>query len=90
MADQRSSAQKIAWDRIGPPLYYCADCMLAVKIDVCEGQDPIITRPCGAECGHGIIAPRKSILAGEGGLSMTNKARMLLWKIEAALTGRCV
>ena len=90
MPDQRTERQKWAWDHVGPPLYYCDECKLAVGVDTGEGRAPIITRACGQVCGHGIIAPRKSILAGEGGLSMTNKARMLLWKIEAALTGRCV
>ena len=76
------------WERIGPPLYYCEDCMLEVDVQAVEGAEPIIRRRC--EHTGRIIAPRKAIVAGAGGLTPANKARMLLWQLAARLTGRTV
>ncbi len=87
--DQRSAIERTLWDKIGPPLYYCADCLRAVKVQPVEGAEPVITRPCKQDCGHGIIAPRKAITAGEGGLSFVNKVRVRRDQIAAAITGRC-
>jgi hypothetical protein len=88
--DQRSDYERFLWDKVGPPLYYCADCLRAVTVEAVEGGEPIITRPC-VECKDaGIIAPRKAIVAGKGGLSWPNKARMGVAKLAASVTGRCV
>lgn len=86
MTDARSIVEKRLWDILGPPLYYCEDCLRTVYVT--EGAEPIVKRSCDHT--GGIIAPRKSILAGEGGLSLTDKARMTYWKLAARMTGRCV
>jgi len=90
MPDQRTAFQKKLDSLVGMPLYYCADCLRAVDVKPVEGQDAIITRPCGEECGKQIIAPRKAIACGEGGLSMKDKAKTFYWRLAAAMTGRCV
>lgn len=89
MPDQRSELQKKLDGMLGMPLYYCADCMRGVDVKATDGE-PIITRPCGEECGKEIIAPRKAIACGEGGLSMKDTAKTFYWRLAAALTGRCV
>lgn len=81
--DKRSPLEKKMWDIIGPPLYYCEDCLLAVE--VVDGE---IKRPC--DCTGQVIAPRKAVVAGEGGLNFTDKAKLLISQIGATLTGRCV
>jgi len=88
MPDQRTPLEKRLDAMIGPPLYHCAECLRAVKVTVREGAEPIIERPC--ECNAQIIAPRKSILAGQGGLNMKDRATVKWWQLAAALTGRCV
>jgi len=88
--DQRTAIERTLWDQIGPPLYYCADCMRAVKVKARDRQEPLIERPCKQDCGHQIMAPRKAITAGEGGLSFVNKVRVRRDQIAAAITGRCV
>lgn len=89
MADQRTATEKKLWDSIGPPLYYCADCLRAVQVTPIDGAEPVVVRPCDADCGVQIIAPRKSLLAGEGGLNFADKVKMSWWQVLAALTGRC-
>jgi hypothetical protein len=32
--DQRTSLERALWDQIGPPLYYCSDCLRAVKVRI--------------------------------------------------------
>lgn len=88
--DQRTDLDKWLDDNIGPPLYYCENCLRAVKVEPREGAEPTVERPCGQDCGHQIIAPRKSILAGEGGLNFKDRVTVKWWQIAAALTGRCV
>jgi hypothetical protein len=90
MPDQRTPLQRRIDETIGPPLYYCAECLRAVKVQSVEGGEPEITRPCGPECGEAIIAPRKAIVAGVGGLSMSNKVKLAAMQVAASLTGRCV
>jgi len=90
MADQRSAIEKAMDAKIGPPLYYCDDCKRAVRVTIVEGAEPIIERPCKEQCGHAIIAPRKSILAGEGGLNFKDRCTVKWWQIAAAITGRSV
>lgn len=84
--DARSELEKRLWGVVGPPLYYCAECLLAVKV---EGDPPIITRRC-THTEAQVIAPRRSILAGKGGLNLPDKIRMTGMKMAASLTGRCV
>jgi len=87
--DKRTEFQKKIDDVLGPPLYYCSDCRLAVKVTVTE-TEPVIERPCKQDCGHEIIAPRKAVAAGEGGLNMKDRVKVAYWQIASALTGRCV
>jgi len=81
--DARTPLEKAMWDLIGPPLYYCSECLRAVKAT--NGE---IIRKCN--CSAQVIAPRKAIAAGEGGLSLPDKIKTTYWQISAALTGRCV
>lgn len=84
LQDDRTPRERLAWSMLGPPLYYCSACLRRVKVD---GEPPVVQRPCDHE-GHPIIAPRKAIVAGEGGLSMANKLRQAWWQAGAQLTGR--
>jgi len=86
--DKRTATERILWERIGPPLYYCSDCLLAVKVTAVPGHEPIVDRPC--ECSAQIMAPRKAIAAGEGGLNFKDRVKVSWWQVAAALTGRCV
>lgn len=91
MPDQRSDFEKVLWDRVGPPLYYCAECLRKVSVTPVDGGEPLIERPCDASCaGAGIIAPRRAICVGKGGASMMTKAQIGWMKLAAALTGRSV
>lgn len=84
--DQRSPLERWLWEQIGPPLYYCEECLRTVKVKPIEGAEPEITRPCGHT--GGIIAPRKAICVGKGGASITTKARIAWGKAKASVTGR--
>jgi len=88
--DQRSTLEKRLDTLIGPPLYYCADCLRAVKVTPIEDIGYSIKRPCDEQCSHEIIAPRKSILAGEGGLNFKDRVTQSWRQLAAKLTGRCV
>lgn len=88
--DMRTDFERMLDERVGPPLYYCASCLRRVKVTIVEGAEPLVDRPCGPECAAEIIAPRKSILAGEGGLNFKDRVTMGWWQMAAALTGRCV
>jgi hypothetical protein len=88
VSDQRSKAERILWDKVGPPLYYCSDCLRAVKVTAVENSEPRIERPC--DCNAQIIAPRKAIAAGEGGLNWKDRTKVTYWQVAAAITGRCV
>lgn len=90
MPDERSAFQKRLDERIGPPLYYCADCLRAVKVTPVAGSEPRIERPCGPECTAQIIAPRRAICVGKGGASMSTKAKIGWMKLASLLTGRTV
>jgi hypothetical protein len=87
--DKRNALQKALWEKVGPPLYYSSECMLAVSVTPIEGQEPTIERPCG-DCNCQIIAPRKAIMPGEGGLNMGDRVKQGYAQMAAALTGRCV
>lgn len=86
--DQRTGFEKKLWDLIGPPLYYCEECKLQVRVKINPGQEPTITRD--KRCTHTgqIIAPRKAILVGKGGASMMTKAKTGWSQFMAGLTGR--
>jgi hypothetical protein len=90
--DQRTKLELLLWGRIGPPLYYCADCMRAVTVAPVDGQEPQVTRPCGQECGSQIIAPRKAVVSGKGGmdLPLTKRIAIKAGQIASSITGRCV
>lgn len=88
MPDQRTPLERKAWDLIGPPLYYCAECLRGVKVTAVEGAEPKIKRRC--DCNAQIIAPRKAIAAGKGGLNFANKIKLGAMQMGAAITGRCV
>lgn len=85
--DSRTDTERMLWKKVGPPLYYCSECLLAVEVTPVEGGESIVKRRC-AHTGQ-IIAPRKSILAGKGGLNFKNKVQLAWWQLLAALTGRC-
>lgn len=89
MTDARTPLQKWLWDRIGPPLYYCGECMLPVKVVIVAGADPKISRCCDHH-GAQVIAPRKSTLVGKGGMSLPTRVKVTMEQFAAALTGRCV
>lgn len=86
ISDERSPGEKAAWRLLGPPLYYCADCLRKVKVT--GGESPVIARPC--EHTGPVIAPRRAIVAGEGGLSPANRVKMACYSAAAAITGRNV
>lgn len=90
MPDARTQRERWLDEHVGPPLYYCADCLRAVKVTPVDGAEPVIERPCGGACAGQIIAPRRSILHGDGGLNRADRARQCWRQIAAALTGRCV
>lgn len=88
--DQRTAFERLLWDKIGPPLYYCKECMLRVKVEVKEGEEPKIIRD--KRCTHTgeIIAPRKAIMVGKGGANLATKAKISLSQNLSSLTGRSV
>lgn len=88
MPDNRTDLEKKLWDKIGPPLYYCSECLRAVEVKAVAGHEPEIKRPCA--CNAQIFAPRKAIAHGEGGMNMTDRIKLGYWQLGAALTGRCV
>lgn len=90
MPDARTLLEQRLDRAIGPPLYYCAECLRGVKVTEVPGAEPGIVRPCGKQCGHQIMAPRKATACGEGGLNLKGRATVAWRQIAAALTGRCV
>lgn len=89
MNDQRTPLEKLMWDNVGPPLYYCSECLRGMKVKaVSPGVEPVITRPCKKECGHQIIAPRQVICVGRGGASIRTKFQIAWMRLKASLTGR--
>lgn len=82
--DKRSTRQKWLDAHIGPPLYYSSECMLEVKV-----SEAGIERPCEG-CNCQVIAPRKAVAVGKGGMNLKTKAKVSAMQIAAAITGRCV
>jgi len=90
MPDLRSPLEKKLDAMIGLPLYYCSECLRAVKVTIVDGQEPRVERPC-TDCSEAqIIAPRKAIAAGKGGMNVKDKTKLTYWQLASALTGRCV
>lgn len=83
-SDERTAGERLAWRLLGPPLYYCEHCLR--KVDVAGGQ---VTRQCEHEQAR-VIAPRRAIVAGAGGLTPANKLRLAWWQAAARITGRSV
>lgn len=86
--DSRTPLEKALWEKLGPPLYYCADCMRSVKVTPVDGAEPIVERKCN-HAGQ-IIAPRRAICVGKGGASFGTKVKTATMQLAAAVTGRCV
>lgn len=82
--DGRTAGEKLAWRLLGPPLYYCEHCLR--RVEVMDGE---VVRACDHTEAR-VIAPRKAIVAGEGGLNPANKARLAWWQLASKLTGRSV
>lgn len=85
--DGRSAAEKAAWALVGPPLYYCEHCLLAVQVTSGE-SGPNIKRRCSHSTAR-IIAPRRAIVAGKGGLPPLRKLQAAAQIAIASATGRC-
>ena len=86
--DERSALERVLWAKIGPPLYYCAECLRTVKVKPMKDAEPVITRPCG-HTGQ-IMAPRRAICVGKGGASMGTRAKIGAMQIASLITGRTV
>jgi hypothetical protein len=86
VSDDRSYGERMAWRMLGAPLYYCEDCLRRVNV---AGDPPEVVRSCDHADAR-VIAPRRAIVHGEGGLSPANKLRMSAYKIASAITGRVV
>ena len=88
--DLRTKFEKILWDKIGPPLYYCKECKLQVRVTVEKGKEPIIVRD--KRCTHTgeIIAPRRAFMVGQGGANLITKIKTKTSQTLSGLTGRSV
>lgn len=86
--DARTPLEKALWERIGPPLYYCAECLRGVKVTPVHGGEPIVQRKC-QHTGQ-IIAPRRAICVGKGGASIGTKVKIAAMQFASAVTGRTV
>lgn len=86
--DARTPMERLLWDHLGPPLYYCAECLRSVKVTPVEGAEPIVQRKC-QHTGQ-IIAPRRAICVGEGGMSLPTRIKVAAMQAASAITGRTV
>lgn len=86
--DLRTPLERAAWRTIGPPLYYCAECLLRVSVEARPGSEPLITRD--RRCTHDgqIIAPRRAILVGRGSVSLATRMKIRARQAAARATGR--
>ncbi len=87
MTDARTPLEKFLWEKLGPPLYYCAECLRAVRVKPVEGAEPVVERKCD-HTGE-IIAPRKAVCVGKGGMNLPTRVRVAYDQTKAAITGRC-
>lgn len=87
--DARTPLEKILWEVIGEPLYYCGECLKYVSVSEKNGEVKI-KRNCNHE--GPIMAPRKSILSGKGyaGLTIKNKIKVKYSQLASRITGRNV
>jgi len=88
MADERTRIEKALWKQLGPPLYYCAECLRGVKVTPVEGEEPIVQRKC-VHTGQ-IIAPRRAICVGQGGMSLATRIKVAAMQAASSITGRTV
>jgi uncharacterized OB-fold protein len=86
--DARTPLEKALWHRIGPPRYYCAECLRGVKVTPVEGAEPIVQRKC-QHTGQ-IIAPRRAICVGQGGMSLVTRIKVAAMQAASSITGRTV
>jgi hypothetical protein len=87
--DNRTKIEKILWNVIGEPLYYCEECLKSVQVINTNG---VVTVKRNCEHTGNIMAPRKSILSGKGhsGLSTVNKVKSKYSQVASKITGRNV
>lgn len=88
MADARTAIERFLWERIGPPLYYCSECLRGVQVVPREGAEPLIKRRCAHETAQ-VIAPRSAVCVGEGGMNLPTRVRTGWAQLKADVTGRC-
>ena len=88
--DERTQIEKLLWNIIGEPLYYCEECKRVVRVSVNNGN-VIINRVCKHDTSR-IIAPRKVVLSGRGfaGLRIGQKVKVKIQQILARITKRNV
>lgn len=89
MADKRTEWQKKKDSMLGMPLYYCAECKLEVSVTTSSCGEVIVKKPC-SDCKAEVIAPRRAIAVGKGGVSINTRAKILFYRLLAHMTGRCV
>jgi hypothetical protein len=90
MTDARTPVEKLLWNTIGEPLYYCEECLKYVSV---KDDNGVVT--IKRHCDHNdarILAPRKSFLSGTGyaGLTIPNKVKATFGQVASKLTGRNV
>lgn len=90
MTDLRTALERKTWELIGPPLYYCADCLLRVKVTPVTGAEPIVERDGRCQHTGQIIAPRKAVLVGKGGMNMAKRVKVKAHQAASSITGRSV
>jgi hypothetical protein len=88
--DARSPREKLLWNLIGEPLYYCKECLKYVSVKTINGE-VIIKRHCDHNDSE-IVAPRKASLSGKGfaGLKPITKVKVRYGQIASKITGRNV
>jgi NADH:ubiquinone oxidoreductase subunit F (NADH-binding) len=86
--DERNKIEKLLWNVIGEPLYYCEECLRCVSVKTIDNE-VVIKRNCNHDESQ-IIAPRKSTLSGKGfaGLSTGKKIKVTYQQIASKITGR--
>jgi hypothetical protein len=88
--DQRNAIEKLLWEVIGEPLYYCEECLRVVHVKTIDGKVEI-KRNCEHDNAK-VIAPRKATLSGKGfaGLTIPNKVKVTYQQVASRITGRNV
>ena len=90
MKDERSSLEKILWNLIGEPLYYCEECLRTVHVKQ-EGDGIVVRKNC-SHTDSKVIAPRKAYLSGKrfAGLKTGDKVKATYQQVASKITGRNV